>query len=321
LKTLEKFLPSAACQWDYNNIVMRRLLSLTALGLASLLPLTLHAQRGMGGRGFGGGSGRASSGFRSSAPAGPRGFSGGMRGFSGSPRGFSGGPRGFAPAPGGFNSRPFAPGSRRFAPARSNVAFHTFSPGRRTFFPGRTAGFNRFHHRFHNGFFFRDRFFTRGCFGCFSPFFFDSGFFLGAPYYSGFSPDYYGYDYGYGYGAPPPPQPVVVNSDNGANVELATQVQHLSDEIEDLRNEERRESRPAANSGGSISAREPAATTTFVFRDGRRISTQNYALAGQTLWIFTEHTAHKYSLTELDAAATEQANAANGVDFHLPAQH
>jgi hypothetical protein len=63
---------------------------------------------------------------------------------------------------------------------------------------------------------------------------------------------------------------------------------------------------------------EPAAATTFVFHDGRRIGAQNYAIAGQTLWIFNEHTARKISLVDLDVAATEKANGANGIEFHLP---
>lgn len=118
-------------------------------------------------------------------------------------------------------------------------------------------------------------------------------------------------------------QPVVVNSDNGNSVALAAEVQRLTDEVGDLRDEENRryyEDRArAANSGASMTAKEPAAATVFVFRDGRRISAQSYAIAGQTLWIFDEHAARKYQIGDLDAANTEKANAANGVEFHVPA--
>ncbi len=62
---------------------------------------------------------------------------------------------------------------------------------------------------------------------------------------------------------------------------------------------------------------QPSATI-FVFSDGHRISAKSYAIAGQTLWIFSEQSARKYQLADLDAAATEQANAANGVEFHVP---
>jgi hypothetical protein len=89
-----------------------------------------------------------------------------------------------------------------------------------------------------------------------------------------------------------------------------------------LRDEEARrysqERAAAANSGASITAKEPSVTV-FVFRDGRRISAQSYAIAGQTLWVFDEHAARKFQIAELDGQATEKANAAYGVELHLPA--
>ena len=56
----------------------------------------------------------------------------------------------------------------------------------------------------------------------------------GSPFYPSYYGDYYP-DY---YGAPPPAQPVVVNSDNGNSVALAAEVQRLTDEVGDLRDEE-----------------------------------------------------------------------------------
>src|SRR5438270_2372266 len=282
---------------------MKRLTSLIVLGTAALLlSPSLYAQRGMSGRGGGGGSFHSGGGFRS-------GPSGGFR---------SGGPAGFRSAPGGFRS---GPGFSSFGPRTPGLS--SFAPSHRTFssrpfvssnhvFVNRPFGFHHFHNHF--GFF-------NGCFGC-SPFFFGGGLFLGAPfypYYPGFYGDYYGDGYGYG---PPAPQPVVVNSDNGNSAELAAQVQQLTDEVSDLRSEENRryyDDRAKASSGATLSATEPAAATIFVFNDGHRISAKSYAIAGQTLWIFSEQSARKYPLTELDARATEQANAANGVEFHVPA--
>lgn len=285
---------------------MKPLAAFVVLALSALLvPSSLNAQmRGMSGRG-GGSGGHVSSGFRS-AP------SGGFR---------SAGPGGFRSAPGGFRS---GPGFHTFAPAPRRDGLSAFAPSSRTFasrsfvssrhvFVNRPFGFRRFHHR-HFGFF-------DSCFGC-SPFFFGSGFgaglFLGSPFYPYFPGSYFGDYYGYG---PPAPQPVVVNSDNGNSAELAAQVQQLTDEVSDLRGEENRryyEDRNRAGAGASTSAKEPAAATTFVFRDGRRISAQSYAIAGQTLWIFNEREARKYQMADLDAAATEQVNAANGVEFRVP---
>src|SRR5690349_18706318 len=121
---------------------MKRLTSLVVLGTAALLiSPSLYAQRGMSGRGGGGGSFHGGSGFRS-AP------SGGFR---------SAGPAGFRSAPSGFRS---APGVRTFSPApRTGLA--AFAPSNhvfvsRPFFPGHNH-FVRFNHgfgfrHFHNHF-------------------------------------------------------------------------------------------------------------------------------------------------------------------------
>ena len=289
---------------------MKRL-AFVILGTAALLiSSSLYAQRGMSGRGGGGfSSGRGGSGFRSAPSSGFR----------------SGGPAAFRPSPGGgFRSGPgfrtFSPAPRTgglsaFAPVNRPFASRSFASGRHVFVSfNRPFGFRHFHHR---------PFFFDGCFGCFSPFFspffFGSGVFLGSPFFSPF-PGYYG-DY---YGPPaPPPEPVVVNSDSGYSTQMAAEVQRLSDEVDNLRSEESRryaeERAAAASSGASITAKQPAAATVFVFRDGRRISAQSYAITGQTLRIFDEHAAHKYQIADLDAASTEKANAANGVEFHVPA--
>jgi hypothetical protein len=309
---------------------MKRLTSLVVLCTAALLISPTHyAQRGMaGGGGFRGGGGgfHSGGGFRSAPSGGFR--SAPMGGFRSAPSGGfrSAGPAGVRSAPGGFRS---APGFSSFGPRTPGLS--SFAPGARTFssrtvvssnhvFVNRPFGFQHFHNHFHNHFGFH------GCFGfaC-SPFFFSGGFFLGAPFFpdsSGFYPGYYPSYYGDAYSYPPPvQQPVVVNTDNG-NSELVAQVQQLTDEVADLRSEENKryyDDRARAGSGTNLSATEPAAATIFVFNDGHRISAKSYAIAGQTLWIFNEQTAHKYPLADFDASATEQANAANGVEFHFPA--
>src|SRR5438270_13201203 len=281
---------------------MKRLTSLIVLGTAALLlSPSLYAQRGMSGRGGGGGSFHSGGGFRS-AP------SGGFR--SGGPAGFSSAPRGFRSGPGFSSFGPRTPGLSSFAPSHRTFSSRPFVSSGHVFV-NRPFGFRRFHNHF--GFF-------NGCFGC-SPFLFGGGLFLGSPFYPsypGFYGDYYGDSYGYG---PPPPQPVVVNTDNGNRAQLAAEVQQLTDEVADLRSEENRryyDDRARASSGATLSANEPAVSTLFVFRDGHRISAKSYAIAGQTLWIFSEQSAHKYQVADLDAQATEQVNAANGIEFHVP---
>ena len=100
------------------------------------------------------------------------------------------------------------------------------------------------------------------------------------------------------------------------------EVQRLSDEVQLLRDEDIRmhnESRAAAlQNQGSMSAQQPPAYTILVFRDGHKQSVQNYVVAGDTIWIITEQSAKKVPLSELDIAATQQANSVNGVEFRVP---
>src|SRR5262249_18722978 len=175
---------------------------------------------------------------------------------------------------------------------------------------------NNFHHHHSHVFF-------GGCFGfpCASPFLFSSAFAFGpgfgwgwgVPYAPYYYPDTSYYPYEPNYNAAPP----AASTDNSAEVQLAMEIQRLSDEIEDRKKEQQS---PASQAPGSVtmSVQPPATATTFVFRDGHRISAMNYAIAGQTLWIFSENMAKKVSLEDLDRAATEQVNAANGIYLYLP---
>ena len=83
-------------------------------------------------------------------------------------------------------------------------------------------------------------------------------------------PDSYG-DYG-NYGVRPAGAAAGGSErDNGNSAELAAQVQQLTDEVSDLRSEENRryyDDRSRASSGATLSAKEPAAATVFVFTDG-----------------------------------------------------
>jgi hypothetical protein len=61
----------------------------------------------------------------------------------------------------------------------------------------------------------------------------------------------------------------------------------------------------------------PAPSTVLVFRDGHKTEVRNYAVAGQTLWIFSEERARKVPLADLDIDATRQTNEDRGVEFAL----
>jgi hypothetical protein len=101
--------------------------------------------------------------------------------------------------------------------------------------------------------------------------------------------------------------------------DLASEVDRLRGEIVRLREEERsrQEAQQAAQQPRS-SAADRTATTILVFRDGRRSEIQNYAIAGQTLWVFTEERARKLPVSDLDVEATRKFNADRGVEFRFP---
>jgi hypothetical protein len=63
---------------------------------------------------------------------------------------------------------------------------------------------------------------------------------------------------------------------------------------------------------------EATPTTVLVFHDGRRIEARNYAIVGQSLWIYTADDSKKVPLADLDVAATKTANSDRGVVFQLP---
>jgi hypothetical protein len=288
---------------------MRRLPFIVLLGTLILIVSAAQSQV----RGGGGGGMRGGGGIRMSSPA-PHVSAGRPVGS-----GFSSGPA-FGRAQAGrptFSRRPFSPAGS------PGIAANHFRNQNRIFFNGRD-------HRFHSGFFhhhfrFNNGFFGANCFGFgfgfgnpFCGSFISSGFLFVDPFFG------LGDGYGAGYPYPPPDyypsQPATSNDNN--EVALTAEIQRLSDEIQDLRDERKRDQqtqeRPPASSGATLSAVPPSANTIFVLRDGRRITAKNYAISGQTLWILNENTARKTPLSDIDTAATEKANAENGIEIHLP---
>ena len=91
------------------------------------------------------------------------------------------------------------------------------------------------------------------------------------------------------------------------------EIDRLENEVDRLREErEARESRP------SHATQAEAQPTQLVFRDQHTEEVQNYAIVGQTFWVFTEQRTRKIPLAYLDIPATKKANDDRGVDFQLP---
>jgi hypothetical protein len=59
-------------------------------------------------------------------------------------------------------------------------------------------------------------------------------------------------------------------------------------------------------------------TTVLVFQDGRHIEARNYAIVGQTVWVYTEQDSKRFALADLNADETRRANAERGIAFQLP---
>ena len=103
---------------------------------------------------------------------------------------------------------------------------------------------------------------------------------------------------------------------NQREVDLAYQVGRLSEEIEQLRQQQNVRSSPPPQT--QVATERPRILTVLVFRDGHRIEIQNYAMVGQTLWVFDEKAAEKISINDLDLDATWKENRERGVRFPLP---
>lgn len=172
--------------------------------------------------------------------------------------------------------------------------------------------------RFHNRVFF-GTFFPRHHFG-FWPFW-SGGF--GYYGYPGVYP-YYPYSYPYPY---PDTYDAYYSSayDNrGLQNDVANlraEVRSLQDQQDQLLAERARERAQQSAAAPPPSAAEvPHPPTILVFRDGKRMEVQNYAIIGQSLWVLSEQRSRKIPLSDLDLDATVRLNEQRGIEFPVPEQ-
>jgi hypothetical protein len=119
---------------------------------------------------------------------------------------------------------------------------------------------------------------------------------------------------------------------------MANQMDQLSREVQDLREELRSRSEPPVYSrpptpapetlpqgNGKVpkgSAKsEPTRkdlATVLVFRDQRIQEVQNYAIMGRNLVVVADQRQRKIPLSDLDLPATAKLNEERGVDFQIP---
>jgi len=151
------------------------------------------------------------------------------------------------------------------------------------------------------------------CFGCFR-----RGVYPG--YYGGYGYPWYG-NSGW-YSDYPYTQPYYsYNDDPGGydpgNSEVAEQqaeLDRLHDEVARLRDQ-----REAQASGSSkVRTRTGEESTKLVFLDKHTEDVENYAIVGQTLWLFTDQGTRKIPLANVDVPATTKINEDRGVGFSVP---
>jgi hypothetical protein len=106
----------------------------------------------------------------------------------------------------------------------------------------------------------------------------------------------------------------------GREDDLGREVGRLTNEVELLREEQvlRWEQAQQTALQAQPSREEKAPTTILVFRDGRRSEVQNYAVVGQTLWVFTEQRSRKIPVSDLDVETTKKLNSERGVELRIP---
>jgi hypothetical protein len=111
---------------------------------------------------------------------------------------------------------------------------------------------------------------------------------------------------------PAPPSSVGVEIDR-----LKTEV----DQLKQQREAERPDATPEANAVQSPSTpQEPEEPpTVVVLRDGRKLTVRNYAIMGHTFWDFSARPAKQLPISEIDVAASQRANEAQGIEFPLVA--
>jgi hypothetical protein len=128
---------------------------------------------------------------------------------------------------------------------------------------------------------------------------------------------YYGYPFGYdddgGYASSDYASDGAYASDQEDQQRQQAEIDRLENEVDRLRQE-----RSSAARSQAASMSDLHSLTELVFRDKHTQEVQNYAIVGQTFWIFDSQQTKKVPLSELDVTATIKANDARGVDFQLP---
>jgi hypothetical protein len=75
---------------------------------------------------------------------------------------------------------------------------------------------------------------------------------------------------------------------------------------------------PVASDEAKKEQRDDSPATVFIFKDGHKVETHNYAIVGQTLFDFSSKPLKKLQIADLDVDATRKANDDLGISLTLP---
>jgi len=101
------------------------------------------------------------------------------------------------------------------------------------------------------------------------------------------------------------PSYVYVEPSGSASYASREEVQQIQAQVNQLRAQQAQKGQPHGD-------------TVLVYRDGHTENVLNYAIAGNTLWIFDETRARKVPLSSLDLPATQRDNEDRGGEFVVP---
>jgi len=99
-----------------------------------------------------------------------------------------------------------------------------------------------------------------------------------------------------------------------------TLVERLTREVQQLRQDQSQAALQQALAPPLRIAEPPPIPITLVFRDGRRLTTQSYAISRQTLWVVGDRMSMRVDLKDLDLPATQQANLGRVLLLPVPTQ-
>jgi len=152
------------------------------------------------------------------------------------------------------------------------------------------------------------------------------GSFPGQRFQHHFRPWFYGYGYGYpgwdwygDYGYYPSyysdegySSDDYYAQENQIYQQQQAEIDRLNEEMDRLRQERSAQTpRPSPHAEEN----DESDPTKLVFRDRHTEEIQNYAIVGQTLWVFTGDRTRKIMLADLDLPATRKVNLDRGINF------